>query len=293
MRFWGILLVLMLTACTVQVPRYEGAEPTTPAVEPPAQGALYGRVMHASGTAAPRATVGLRQWQTGELLLLVMSGGLSCAVGVCAEPRYVRQTSEGTYSFPADWIKNEKLSVVAEWGDRGVSAEVFFDDGKDPQRVPDLVLWEPELRLKRIGDDVLVTWPRYRPGAVYTVYSKRDGQIAAPTLATSRLIPGWRVDGELFVEVRTTGENVKQVHRTARFGAPPGRGYLAGKVTLAGRECVAAQGHQRVVLRYGDNFETSPDGVNFQQITVPQPKWGVRTTTVDAKYVCGREVDVW
>ncbi|WP_167969295.1 hypothetical protein [Lentzea indica] len=47
------------------------------------------------------------------------------------------------------------------------------------------------------------------------------------------------------------------------------------------------------MLRFGDSFETSDDGVNFQKVTVPAPKWGVRSTTVDAKYVCGREADVW
>ena len=166
-------------------------------------------------------------------------------------------------------------------------------EGNDPQRVPDLVLWEPELKLKRIGDGVLVTWPRFKPGAVYTVYTKRDGQIAAPTLSTSRLIPGWRVDGELFVEVRTAEKKIRYVHRSARFQPPPGRGYVTEKALLGGRDCVVTQGRNRVVLRSGDSFETSDDGVNFQKVTVPQPKWGVRTTTVDAKYVCGREVGVW
>ncbi|MDT7785274.1 MAG: hypothetical protein QOF58_3693 [Pseudonocardiales bacterium] len=292
MRFWGILLVLMLTACTPPPPRYEGAEPTTPAVEPPAQGALYGRVMHATGTAAPRAAVGVRQWTLGDLYGLVVTAGLSCAFGACAEPKYVKQTPEGTYSFPPEMVKERQLSVVAEWGDKGVSAEVFFKNEDDPQRVPDLLLWEPELKQRRIGDDVLVSWPRFEPGAVYTLYSKRDGQISAPTLGTSRLVPGWRVDGELFVEARTAAKSVKYVHRTARFPAPAGRGHLASRTTLAGRDCVDTQGHSRVVLRSGD-LETSDDGVTFRKITVPQPKWGVRTTTVAAKYVCGREVDVW
>ncbi|MET9627147.1 hypothetical protein ABZX92_06760, partial [Lentzea sp. NPDC006480] len=265
---------------------------TTPAVEPPVQGALYGRVMHATGTAAPRAAVGVRQWNLGELYGLVVTAGLSCAFGACAEPKYVKQTPEGTYSFPPEMVNERQLSVVAEWGDKGVSAEVFFKNEDDPQRVPDLVLWEPELKQRRIGDDVLVSWPRFEPGAVYTLYSKRDGQISEPTLGTSRLVPGWRVDGELFVEARTAAKSVKYVHRTARFAAPAGRGYLASRTTLAGRECVETQGHSRVVLRSGD-LETSDDGVTFRKITVPQPKWGVRTTTVAAKYVCGREVDVW
>ncbi|HEX8865818.1 MAG TPA: hypothetical protein VF821_09205, partial [Lentzea sp.] len=128
---------------------------------------------------------------------------------------------------------------------------------------------------------------------VYTLYSQKDGRISPSTLGTSRLIPGWRVDGELFVEVRTTEKKIRYAHRTARFPAPPGRGYVSEMVTFGERQCVVAQGHSRVVLRFGDSFETSDDGVNFQHVTPPQPRWGVRTTMVHAKYVCGREVSVW
>lgn len=294
MRFWGILLVLTLAACTTPRPRYEGAEPTTPAVEPPAQGALYGRVMHASGTAAPRAAVGVRQWEAGQLLGLVATAGLSCTVGACAEPKYVKQTAEGTYSFPPEMVREKQVSVVAEWGDQGVSAEVFIDNDDDPQRVPDLVLWEPDLGMRRIGGDVLVSWPRQKPGAVYTIFSKNGGQVSPPTLGTSRLVPDWRIEGDLFVEVRSVDDDVKYLHRSAAEPVPAGRrGFVSGRVQLAGRDCVATQGHNRVVLRSEGELETSDDGVTFEKIAVPQPKWGLRTTTVDAKYVCGREVDVW
>lgn len=294
MRFWGILLVLTLTACTVPPPtRYEGAEPTTPAVEPPAQGALYGRVMHASGTGAPRASVGVRQWSDGELYALFVTASIYCWTGQCAKPEYVKQTPEGTYSFPPEMVREKQVSVVAEWGDQGVSAEVFIDNDDDPQRVPDIVLWEPDLRMRRYGGDVLVSWPRQKPGAVYTIYSTNGGQVSPPTTGTSRLVPDWRIDGDLFVEVRSADDDVKYVHHSARKAAPSGRGFLAERTQLAGRDCVATQGHRRVVLRFEDGIETSDDGVTFRKITVAQPKWGVRTTMVDAKYVCGREADVW
>ncbi|MFS8096393.1 hypothetical protein LFM09_04565 [Lentzea alba] len=293
MRFWGIALVMMLAACTTTpTPRYDGAEPTTPAVEPPVQGALYGRVMHASGTGAPRAAVGVRQWEDGQLLGLLVTAGLSCAVGACAEPKYVKQTPEGTYSFPPEMVREKQISVVAEWGDRGVSAEVFFKNENDPQRVPDLVLWEPDLKMHRYGD-TLVTWPRHSPGAVYTIYSQNGGQVSPPTTGTARLVPDWRVEGDLWVEARTVDGDVKYLHRSARKPVAAKRGFVVGRTQLAGRDCVGTQGRKRVVLKFGDSIETTDDGVTFKKITVPQPKWGVRTTTVDAKYVCGREVGVW
>lgn len=169
-----------------------------------------------------------------------------------------------------------------------------MENDDDPQRVPDLVLWEPELRIRQVGDDVLLSWPRRDPGDVYVVHSTRGGQAGPPGIGTSRLVPRWRIDGDLVVEIRSQDGDVRYLHHSARKTPPSAeRGPVRERVTLAGRSCVAAQGHNRVVLKFGSELETSDDGVTFEKIVVPQPKWGLPTMTVNAKYVCGRDVEVW
>ncbi|GLZ29903.1 hypothetical protein Lesp02_20930 [Lentzea sp. NBRC 105346] len=285
MRKWGIVLVLLLTACS-EPPRYDGPEPTTPAPEPPAQGALYGRVIHESGTGAPRAAVGLRQWTDGEVFALLFTSGLSCVI-TCPQADYVKQTPEGAYSFPTEKVQGKELSIVAQYPG-GAEAEVFFEKSASPQRVPDLVLWEPRPQVKKIGNYALVSWPN-RKGSTFTVYADKNGQVSRPTRGTARLVPDWRLGSDVYVRAASKDGDVKYLHRTIAVPAPVTRR------PQTGGDCLEVTNRRRAVLPYGDSIQISRDGKTFTTTKVPDPEWGVRNTVLseDVRYVCGREVALW
>ncbi|TWP53245.1 hypothetical protein FKR81_04550 [Lentzea tibetensis] len=294
MRYWVLLLlVLTLTACGASGSYDRDAEPTTKAVEPPPLGSLYGRVMHPSGTAASKATVGLRRWRAAEAFTTAAAGGVSCLGQTCLTGQYVEQTPEGTYSFPDDAAKSGDVSVVASYPS-GAEAEVFFKKTGERQRVPDLVLWEEQPRVRQIGGLLFIRWPQQSGTARYAVHTKDNGQVSAASRATTRFVPAWQVSGELSVVATSDGTNAK-----FRYTAVPAKIQVAKPeqhpVQLDGRSCLQVRDRHRAVLPAGDKVEVSRDGVTFTAIPVPSPRWGVRNTLLgnDIRYVCGREVSLW
>lgn len=188
-------LVLALTACT--------GETVGPAADP-TTGALYGKVLDTNGEIVTDANVSLYQITDDEKVsqgfAVVFSLGLLCAVpGVCPAPVHAELSSKGYYSFPKDVMKQTPdLAVTAsrpesEAGLSGASTSLTLPDGKDPQEAPDLLLWEPGLRIERHGSRATVRWPRLPADAVqgsdvkYTVWVRGIGSTESPEQVTDPL----------------------------------------------------------------------------------------------------------
>lgn len=261
-------LLLALTACMGE---------TVGPVADPTTGALYGKVVDTGGEiVTDDADVSLYQitddekWSQG--FAVVFSLGLLCAVpGVCPAPIHAELSSKGFYSFPKDKMKQTPvLAVTASRDDgkdglSGATTSLTLPDGKDPQQAPDLMLWEPDLRIDRHGSRATVRWPELPDGSVqgsdvkYTVWVQRLGetsetpqQVTEPLTTTSTSLDLRTYEDqptEVMVSASTkaavAGQEIKLGYQSAGqelplLGPPPSRD-RACLVGDAGKALVAAK----------------------------------------------------
>jgi hypothetical protein len=201
---WSALLAaaLFLTACTTT--GGSPASPDAPVVPvPPAQpaGGAYGRLMDADGNSVPGGAVTLTQPFDDNIVLLsvrLVSLGTFCLIpdaGLCPSAHGADVSDDGLWSVPADEVEEGKaLSLggrgLAPEGGLGAFTSVSVPNGRPPVHVPDIVLWQPEVRVAGNA----VTWPALTgvptaPGSG-TTSTWSPTRIPGPSATRSRY--GWR-----------------------------------------------------------------------------------------------------
>ncbi len=160
----ALALALALAACT------ERAYP--PAVRVPdaePAGAAYGRLLDGDGMSVPGGRVRMSQPYDSDFLttaFAVVSLGLLCLFpGVCSAAEFSAKLSDdGLWQIGPENIEPEKPLTFTGQAPRtqsggGASTSVTVAQGAVPQRVPDIVLWQPALDLADTAGGVLLSWP--------------------------------------------------------------------------------------------------------------------------------------
>ncbi|KRA29793.1 MULTISPECIES: hypothetical protein [unclassified Nocardioides] len=208
-----VALALLVTACTTSG---EPSPPPAPAVVVPSAvpaGAVYGRLLDGSGKSVPGGAVTLTQPFDDNIVLLsgrLISLGVFCLIpdaGLCPTSHRADLTDNGLWSVPAGDVEEGKALTLG--GQRpgtstgtGALTTVSVPNGPDPQRVPDLVLWEPEVTLTPVARGTRVTWPRLTGPrgrkARYAVYVTtgepafaKPVEVASGLRRTSAVVAGW------------------------------------------------------------------------------------------------------
>jgi hypothetical protein len=195
----SITLLIALGGCAGEtVPAPETTGPS---------GALYGRVIDTRGEVVTDADVSLFQLSSDDKVrtgFAMLSLGLFClSPGFCPAPVNAELSSQGYYSFPERVMKETPglaLTATRPANDdqrTSASVSVALRDGRDPQRAPDLVLWEPEVQAGEQGTSAKVSWPRlsaaapHGPDVSYSVWvraldsSASEQRVAGPVKGTS------------------------------------------------------------------------------------------------------------
>jgi hypothetical protein len=262
-RLWAALVTHLLTVALLAGcgPTFDAPPPTRPGAGgppplPSSAGALYGRVLTADGLAATRSTVNLVQIRPGDTLFAVFSLGFGCLLpNACANRSSARVSSEGAYTFPAQAVQPDLRSVVTatltplddQW--TGPQTSAGLTDAADPQEVPDLVAWEPELTVAATGTDLRVRWAPLSigglsgPDVTYTLDAVLGEtgsplvRVAAPSRSTEAAIDARQFEDGRYhfvvsaeTKVAIDGRDVEFAYRSgshpapAKTGAPPSRG---------------------------------------------------------------------
>jgi hypothetical protein len=276
-------------------------EPTGPAPEPTAAGALYGRIMRPDGRAANKATVALWQFDAADHVraaTAIASLGFFCLIptdAFCPKPAHAKVSHTGGFSFTTEDMKDTpELQVTATLqADPGQQAPpataVTVANAPDPQRVPDLVFWEPALHVGSDGSqNTTVSWPDlgalpHGSEVTYTVSAfaadetiPRPRQVAGPTAQTSAVLEGWQyedVPSRVVVTAQTTVGEATYSYRSAAVAvangqAPPSRGLpcladdAAGRLRPTAGPCPLTDGdlglHHEVLLPGECSRNSSP-----------------------------------
>ncbi|MEO3925103.1 hypothetical protein ABGB07_14725 [Micromonosporaceae bacterium B7E4] len=269
----GLLaVVLLLTGC-----RPDGhattPEPTGPAPEPSATGALYGRVIRPDGRAANQATVSLAQvtkedqWRTG--FALVASLGLLCLIpSFCGGPEEAEVSADGQYSYPASKMKSSPDLVIsaaqpaAPGQSIGPRTVATVKRGVTPQRLPDLILWEPEITVTEAGvGSARVSWSPLPAAAAHggrvsyavavRVVAQDSGKpelVSHPTTGTSALVDTRPYeDASIEVVVMADAETSVDARQVSYGYQSGGQGLLsAGPAPSRGLPCLADDNQRRL-----------------------------------------------
>lgn len=253
----ALLLAGCNSAGTIDV---DAPRVTVPEAAP--RGALYGRLLHSDGTSVPGGSVSL--FQRGEddaasTAVKFLSLGLACldsAAELCSDATAAVVSNDGLWYVAEDDVRPGKEVVVTATGPAlpgtqatGPVAQVRVAEGPDPQRVPDLVLWEPVVELNTVGSDLQVTWPALAEvpagsSPTYDVLVEPTGDFAPGPVAavrqsseTSARLPGWRTEDR--------SARISVIARTARGRAEfvytsPATVSRGGPVPLSrGKSCAA------------------------------------------------------
>lgn len=286
---WSALLAaaLFLTACTTT--GGSPASPDAPVVPvPPAQpaGGAYGRLMDADGNSVPGGAVTLTQPFDDNIVLLsvrLVSLGTFCLIpdaGLCPSAHGADVSDDGLWSVPADEVEEGKaLSLggrgLAPEGGLGAFTSVSVPNGRPPVHVPDIVLWQPEVRVAGNA----VTWPAltgvpHGPRVRYDVYVVPDagpGAVGDPEpvrVATGlrrprAVVPGWQVEDE---DYRVTVVASTRRGRAAYvYTAPSADGTGTSTPLSRGRPCSTDRGGRQVAA-VGTCPLTDGDLVRHEQV---------------------------
>lgn len=215
-------LALLLSACTTT--GGSPASPTAPAVDVPQAvpaGAVYGRLMDAEGRSVPGGSVTLSQPFDDNVVLFsvrLVSLGLFCLIPdaeLCPSFHGADVSDDGLWSVPAEDVEPGKALTLSGHGldpaeGTGAHTSVSVPNGTAPFHVPDLVLWQPTVRVTPAAGGARVTWPRlvgvpHGRGVRYDVAVTTDAStIDEPVLVgrglrrTSAVVPGWQVEDQPF-----------------------------------------------------------------------------------------------
>lgn len=218
----AVVLVLALSACTTT--GGSPASPTAPAVEVPeavAAGAVYGRLMDADGRSVPGGSVTLSQPFDDNIVLFsvrLVSLGLFCLIPdaeLCPSFHGADVSDDGLWSVPAEDVEPGKALTLSGHGiepenGTGAHTSVAVPNGAAPFRVPDIVLWQPQVRVTPAAGGARVSWPRlagvpHGRGVRYAVaVTTDDSSIDEPVLVgrglrrTRAVVPGWQVEDQPF-----------------------------------------------------------------------------------------------
>ncbi|MFW6868640.1 hypothetical protein ACOACQ_14710 [Nocardioides sp. CPCC 206347] len=205
-------LALLLAACTTS------GEPTpepAPAVVVPSTvqaGEVYGRLLDGSGKSVPGGSVTLTQPFDDNIVLLsvrLISLGVFCLIpdaGLCPTSHRANLADNGLWTLPAGEVEADKALTVSgqrpQGPDGAAQVAVSVPNRKDPQRVPDLVLWEPTVALTPVAGGTRVAWPRLTgpqgKAVRYAVYATtgesafaKPVEVASGLRRTNAVVAGW------------------------------------------------------------------------------------------------------
>ena len=163
------------------------------APEPAPGGAAYGRVLTPDGLAVSRAELVLVQVELADIVkgvVAIASVGFFCLFTDAFCPTNTATAADrfGRFQFDPDEMKADAtMSVTAsrrpvDGRDVVASVEVVTGDLPDPQRVPDLVLWEPALSIEPSAAGARLTWPALAAGprgdeVVYAVHAVNPAEL--------------------------------------------------------------------------------------------------------------------
>lgn len=256
---------LLLAACTTS-----GEPPSepSPAVAVPSAnpaGAVYGRLLDADGRSVPGATVTLTQPFDDNIVLLsvrLISLGVFCLIpdaGLCPTAHRAALADNGLWSVPAGDVEADKALTVSgqrpSRSGRGASVAVSVPNRADPQRVPDLVLWEPKLTLTPVARGTRVTWPRLTgpmgKAVRYAVYVTtgdpsfaKPVEVASGLRRTSAVVAGWVTEDQ---PMRVTVIASTKRGRAAFVHTSPSADAAGASVPVSrGRPCTSDKGGRQM-----------------------------------------------
>lgn len=289
MRTWPALVVLalVLSACTTT--RGSPASPTAPVVPVPEArpaGGAYGRLMDASGHSVPGGAVTLTQPFDDNIVLLsvrLVSLGMFCLIpdaGLCPSAHGADVSDDGLWSVPADEVEPGKAITLGGHGlapEGGMAAftSVSVPNGRAPVHVPDIVLWQPDLRVS--GD--AVSWPAltgvpHGRRVRYDVYVVPDAgagavgepepvRVATGLRRTRAVVPGWQVEDKAYR--LTVVASTRRGRAAYVYTSPSASGTGTSTPLSRGRPCSTDRGGRQVAAA-GTCPLTDGDLVSHEQV---------------------------
>lgn len=274
-RVLALITLMALTSCRPADPRSaQGGFPPAPSPG----GALYGRVLHADGRAAPRSAVELtqlrRQRVPGDPNPAARGLGFGCPASgsqgtpdLCVNRASARVRAEGAFTFPERSVRSGLRSIVTatfapltstQWTGPETSAGLDLGrHGPGPQEVPDLFSWEPKLFFASGSHELRLRWTpldvglqsraiRYTAEAVLGSSGSPVVRVAGPQASTTAVIDtrpfedaGWQVVVVAETAVAPDVSNDRVVELTYRSGSQPVPGRAgAGPAPTRRRPCL-------------------------------------------------------
>ncbi|WP_182378874.1 hypothetical protein [Nocardioides sp. WS12] len=252
---------LLLAACTTTD---DPSRPPAPAVVVPSAvpaGAVHGRLLDSSGKSVPGGSVTLTQPFDDNIVLLsvrLISLGVFCLIpdaGLCPTSHRADLADNGLWSVPASEVEQGKAMTMSGQRPGGASAAVSVPNGTDPQRAPDLVLWEPKVALTPVAGGTRVTWPRLTgpqgKAVRYAVYVTtgepafaKPVEVASGLRRTSAMVAGWVTEDQA-MRVSVVA-STKRGRAAFVYTAPSAVATAKAVPVSRGRPCTTDRGGRQV-----------------------------------------------